>query len=177
MSPRRASTDTPRIYVADLAAYNAGTLHGEWIDADQGADHIRDEIRKILAASPEPGSEEYAIHDFEGFGPVKIAEYEALDTVARIGELISEHGGIFAHVLHYYDNDVDEAVQALEERYQGAHNSLADWAQQFAEETGQGDCGPYSNYIDWEAVGRDAEMNGDVFTIEVDGQVHVFYSN
>ena len=26
---------TPRIYVADLAAYNAGRLHGVWIDATQ----------------------------------------------------------------------------------------------------------------------------------------------
>ena len=32
--------DTPRIYVACLAAYNGGTLHGEWIDADQSADDI-----------------------------------------------------------------------------------------------------------------------------------------
>jgi Antirestriction protein (ArdA) len=28
----------PRIYVACLAAYNNGRLHGEWIDADQPAD-------------------------------------------------------------------------------------------------------------------------------------------
>jgi len=35
------ATDTPRIYVACLAAYNAGKLHGEWIDADQDAEAIR----------------------------------------------------------------------------------------------------------------------------------------
>jgi hypothetical protein len=28
-------TITPSIYVADLAAYNAGILHGIWIDATQ----------------------------------------------------------------------------------------------------------------------------------------------
>ena len=40
---------TPRIYVACLAAYNSGQLHGAWIDADQSADAIHDEIRAICA--------------------------------------------------------------------------------------------------------------------------------
>ena len=35
----------PRIYVACLAAYNAGYLHGAWIDANQTADQIEDEIQ------------------------------------------------------------------------------------------------------------------------------------
>ena len=34
----------PKIYVACLAAYNNGILHGRWIDANQDADTIRDEI-------------------------------------------------------------------------------------------------------------------------------------
>ena len=33
-----AATSGPRIYVASLSDYNAGRLHGEWIDADQGAE-------------------------------------------------------------------------------------------------------------------------------------------
>ena len=32
------TTTTPKIYVACLASYNAGILHGRWIDADQDAD-------------------------------------------------------------------------------------------------------------------------------------------
>jgi antirestriction protein len=51
------TTTTPRIYVACLAAYNNGELHGEWIDADQSADAIRKEINKMLATSPEPNAE------------------------------------------------------------------------------------------------------------------------
>ena len=30
-----------RIYVADLAAYNAGYLHGVWIDASQDLEDIQ----------------------------------------------------------------------------------------------------------------------------------------
>lgn len=31
---------TPRIYVACLASYNNGVLHGRWIDANQSADDL-----------------------------------------------------------------------------------------------------------------------------------------
>ena len=43
--------DRPRIYVACLAAYNDGRLHGRWIAATT-ADEIRTQVRAMLAASP-----------------------------------------------------------------------------------------------------------------------------
>jgi len=52
-----------RIYVASLSDYNAGRLHGAWIDATQDADEIEAEVQEMLAASPEPIAEEWAIHD------------------------------------------------------------------------------------------------------------------
>ena len=168
--------DRPRIYVADLAAYNAGNLRGVWIDADQDADAIRAEIQTMLAESPEPGAEEWAIHDYEGFGGIKLHESEDLDEVARLAELLSEHGDLFAKLVdHFGRDDLDEAVRAMEESYAGEYDSLADWAQQFAEDTGPPDCGPYTDYIDWESFARDAEMGGDIFTIETGGKVHVFH--
>ena len=60
-------TEPVRIYVACLAAYNNGVLHGRWIDAARGEDHIWEETRAMLAASPIPDAEEWAIHDYEGF--------------------------------------------------------------------------------------------------------------
>lgn len=41
-----------RIYVASLADYNAGRLHGEWIDAHQTADELHSAVTAMLAASP-----------------------------------------------------------------------------------------------------------------------------
>ena len=61
----------PRIYVACLSSYNAGRLHGRWIDCDQTAEEIREEIRLMLEESPEPWAEEWAIHDYEGFGGLR----------------------------------------------------------------------------------------------------------
>jgi antirestriction protein len=172
------TADGPRIYVADLAAYNAGVLRGAWIDAHQDAEQIQAEIATMLADSPEPGAEEWAIHDYEGFEGVKLGEHEDLEEVAQIAELLAQHGPLFGKVVDHFGRDyLEEAIRAMEESYAGEYDTLADWAEQFAEDTGSGDCGPYSNYIDWERVARDAELGGDIFTIETDdGKVHVFNS-
>ena len=42
-----------RIYVACLAAYNNGRLHGVWIDATDDIDDIQDQINEMLESSPE----------------------------------------------------------------------------------------------------------------------------
>ncbi|MEP0315093.1 MAG: antirestriction protein ArdA, partial [Hyphomonas sp.] len=65
-SPRAAGAaptpaPRPRIYVACLAAYNNGCLHGRWI-AVTTPDEIMSEVRAMLADSPLPDAEEWAIH-------------------------------------------------------------------------------------------------------------------
>jgi len=46
-----------RIYVADLAAYNNGKLHGVWINACDDLEDIQEQVNKMLAKSPEIGGE------------------------------------------------------------------------------------------------------------------------
>jgi len=53
--------DTPRIYVACLAAYNNGRLHGRWIEAADPHE-VWEQVSAMLAASPESDAEEWAIH-------------------------------------------------------------------------------------------------------------------
>lgn len=167
-------TDQPRIYVACLAAYNSGRLHGAWIDAARDAWELWDDIRAMLQASPEAGAEEYAIHDYEGFGGVRIAEGEAIDRVAEIAAFIVEHGALGAAVLDHCNDDLAEAREAITERYLGMHASLADYVQELTEE-----CMTIPErlrgYIDWQAMARDAELGGDLFTIQMSyEEVHVF---
>lgn len=165
---------TLRIYVACLAAYNNGYLHGVWIDADQDAWAIHDAIAVMLKASPVADAEEYAIHDYEGFMGVRLHEYTGLDRVAEIAAFLSEFGEIGAALTEYFGGDIDEARVALNERYYGAFTSLADYVQDVTEdsliipET-------LRYYIDWQAMARDAEMSGDLFTIETaHDEIHVF---
>ncbi len=168
------SHSTPRIYVACLAAYNNGYLHGAWIDADQDADQIRDEIAAMLARSPIEHAEEYAIHDYEGFEGVSISEYAGIDSVALIAKFIAEHGALGAGLLEQFGGDMDQAETALQDCYHGQFASLADYMEELTTESVTiPEALRY--YVDWEGMARDADMSGDLFTIETaHGEVHVF---
>lgn len=166
----------PRIYVACLAAYNNGWLHGVWIDVEDDADAVRDAINAMLKTSPVPGAEEYAIHDHEGFGGVEIAEYAGVDKVVRIASFLRARGTLGALVLEHFCGDLDAAASALDEDYRGVFGSLADCYQDMTEET-LTIPEALRLYIDWEAMGRDARLNGEVFTVETaHDEVHVFWS-
>ena len=169
------SDSTPRIYVACLAAYNSGYLHGAWIDADQDADQIRDEITAMLARSPVEDAEEYAIHDYEGFEGVSISEYAGIDGVARMAAFIAEHGALGAGLLEQFGGDMDQAESTLEDCYHGQFASLADYMEELTAESGTTIPEALRYYIDWEAMARDAEMGGEFFTIETArDEVHIF---
>ena len=170
------SDSNPRIYVACLAAYNNGYLHGAWIDADQGADEIRSEIAAMLARSPIEHAEEYVIHDYEGFEGVTISEYAGIDNVARLGAFVAEHGALGAGLLEQFSDDIDQAESTLEDCYHGQFTSLADYMEELTTESVTiPEALRY--YVDWVAMARDAEMGGDLFTIETaHGEVHVFSS-
>ena len=165
-----------RIYVACLAAYNNGFLHGTWIDAGPDADQIRDEIAAMLARSPIEDAEEYAIHDYEGFEGVNISEYAGIDSVARMAAFIAEHGALGAGLLEQFSGDMDQAETALQDCYHGQFDSLAEYVEELTTESITiPEALRY--YVDWQAMARDAEMSGDIFTIETaHGKIHVFSS-
>lgn len=172
---QRDETTSPRIYVACLAAYNNGILHGAWINALQDDDSIFTDISHILRASPMPGAEEYAIHDYEGFHGATVEEYSSLIQVSQMAEFISQHGPLGGAILAHCGSNVEDA-NAMLENYLGCFSSLADYIE---DATVQCTTIPDNliHYIDWEAMARDAEMSGDMFVIEIGyGQVHVFAS-
>ena len=168
-----SNTHTPRIYVACLAAYNNGILHGAWIDADS-EDEIRDGIADMLRRSPIPNAEEFAIHDYENFGEVRVSEYMGIDKVAELAVFIAEHGSLGSGVLAHFSGDLKEAQEALQDCYLGCFASLADYVQDMTEEITEIPEG-LRYYIDWKALARDGEINGDWFTVETDyEEIHVF---
>ena len=165
-----------RIYVACLAAYNNGILHGVWIDATQDVHDIWTEIRAMLRASPEVDAEEHAIHDYEGFGSLRLRVHEGLEGVCDKAAFIEEHGELGAAVAEYYGGDIEEAKRALEKHYTGQYRSLAEFAEEMTEEAGTEIPQNLAHYIDYEAMGRDMAIN-DVLAIETRfDEVHVFWS-
>lgn len=128
------TTDTPRVWIGSLAAYNNGDLVGEWTDATD-LEELETVAARVVAKG---GGEEFALFDRDGFGGL-IGEYTPLETVAAIAGLIEHHGPGFAlycanHGLS--ESDAAEAEDDFLESYAGAWRDGADYAEHLAEETG-----------------------------------------
>lgn len=168
------ATDEPSVYVADLAAYNNGHLHGVWIDATDELDDIHAQIRAMLAASPVPDAEEIAIHDAQGFGAWAVGEYEDLATVHAVAVAIAEHGAAMREWLGY-GGDVD----TFEDAYLGEYASRADFAEELADELGclerDGRADRWPLYaIDWDRAANDLFLDGYTDLPAPSGGIYVF---
>lgn len=178
----KPATFKPKIYVACLAAYNSGTLHGEWIDADQHSEDICAEIKSMLDASPVPDAEEWAIHDHEDFGGLEIDEHEAIGTVAVVARLVKRHGEPFVawakdRGISSDWTDDDEIETSFLEAYQGCYQSMAEYVEELLEEVVDKLPKEYRHYFDYEKYGRDQCLTGYYWTADASGGgVHIFAS-
>lgn len=175
-----------RIYVACLASYNNGVLHGRWIDVEgKDADDIQEEVNAILRESrfpnvtvefegkEVPSAEEWAIHDHEGFGNM-IGEYTSFEDVAKIAEGLSgDHALAFRWLVEDRSMDPDDAADKAEEVsiFQdkdawSEEDLLASYAQELADDCYSEEIENLPNlfkyHIDWKGVGRDLRIGGDV---------------
>lgn len=177
-----AATSAPRVYVASLADYNAGRLHGEWIDLDDTQD-LDERVQAMLRRSPEPVAEEWAIHDYEGFGPLRLSEYESLDTISMLAEGIRLHGPALAHWVTLEDETTSSDLLArFEDAYLGHWESIEAFAESLFDAFGyqeildQAIPEHLQAYVrfDAEAFARDLNLGGDITTSEGDHGVYVF---
>ena len=173
-----------RIYVASLSDYNAGYLHGTWIEVNDEFT-MREQIEAMLAESPTAKAEgcpaeEWAIHDFEGFGDVRLSEYEDIDWIVALAEGAEEHGDAFlAWVAHEPAHNRD--ASDFQEAFLGEWPSLADYVEDYWEQCGEapkasgGSCWHPANYTDWEKMAQDLDASGDFLVLDaLNGGVFVF---
>ncbi|MBE9176801.1 antirestriction protein ArdA [Synechocystis salina LEGE 06155] len=164
---------SPEIYVACLASYNNGLLHGEWISANQDEDEIMAEIEAMLKVSPMRDAEEWAIHDYQNFGGIELKEYEDIETIAKLGQALAEHGEAMAAYYKCYDN-----LENFEDYYLGEYESEEDFVYDYFEQIGQLEAiekaGLDSFYIDFEKLAHDWFIN-DFYSAEISyNKVYVF---
>lgn len=129
------------IYVASLADYNAGRLHGKHIKIHgQDAEEIYAEIKRdVLGTSREPVAEEWAIHDHEGFGKYRVSEYESIERIALFGKVAQELDdendteaflywiGASQVDTNDYLDDVDGIVEKFREQFRGTWDSFKEF--------------------------------------------------
>lgn len=141
------SDNTPKVYIADLAAYNEGTSVGEWIDLSDfsSGEEVMDKIQELLAKWSEEQKverEEYSVNDFENF-PEKmysdsmgeesfqkvIDYYEAVKDADYPTEVIEEYAS-------QTGNDIADAVSNMNDAYQGKFSSSTDLAKNWVDSVG-----------------------------------------
>ena len=129
--------DQPRVYVASLADYNAGRLHGVWLDANQDAEDLLAQVTDMLNGSIEEDAEEFAVHDYEGFGLLRLGEYESLKVVSKLAAGIVEHGPAFAAWAEQVGMaEATEQRAAFDEGFLGSWDSELAYAEQLADDFG-----------------------------------------
>jgi len=165
-----------RVYITCLAAYNHGILHGCWIDVTT-PDEIAAEVRTMLAASPMPDAEEFAIHASEGFEGVALSEYASCLTICELAAFITEHGKLGAKLLTQFGYEPEDARRAFED-YAGQYCSAAEFAEEMMQDCGTEIPEPLRYYIDWEALARDMALNGEIITVQTCfDEVHIFWTH
>jgi antirestriction protein len=173
----------PRIYVASVADDNAGRTHGRWIAADQPVEDIEAEIQEMLAESPGSDAEDWAIHEYEGFGMLRLYEHESLDFIREVADGIAAHGEAFAAFVDVAERDVERFFM-FDGIYRGRWESVAAYAQAVLNEWGVEEALAGLGLPDWvqryvtvdvEGVAQEL-LHGGVTAVEsVAGRgVHVF---
>jgi len=164
----------PKIYVACLAAYNAGHLHGRWLDAAREPDEIQDDICAILESSPVMSGGDYAIHDYEDFGPMHLEEYHDIAEVSRLAQFIEEYGEPFAAFASHVGADF-ATEESFQDAYHGRWDSERDYAEHVFDELYLHELPEHLRcYIDYEAFARDLFLDGHYSLHSSDFGVHVF---
>lgn len=154
------ATSGPAIYVACLASYNSGHLHGAWLNLGDvprlNASDIQEGIDYVLKTSPVPNAEEYAVHDSQGIPAILGDEWPDLEALAEWVTTWQEceGNGNNGDTFRRYCDHIGQTVTADEftDAYQGTFNSEADFAEDFYEQTGQMPTDSLASYIDWDRV-------------------------
>jgi antirestriction protein len=172
--------DRPRVYVASLSDYNAGILHGEWIDATQEPEDLHEAVQAMLEHSPTRNAEEFAIHDYEHFGHYRPDEYDSLEWISRVARGTVEHGEAFSAWAEHCHHDPEE-LDKFEDAYLGEWGSLTEYAEELLDDLGCLDISerapemiaPYLR-VNVAAFARDVELSGALTVVEHSRGVWLF---
>lgn len=149
-----------KIYVANLGKYNEGILQGEWFTLPEEMETIS----KAIGLNAE--YEECAIHDYEAPEGLKISEYSSIAKLNEIAERLDEMDEDEAKAaLALLGNgnfvEFEDAADNVDNgRFYHDCENMSDVA--YDSYTVNGDMEedhPLFNYIDWERVGRDMDLN------------------
>jgi antirestriction protein len=140
------NNETPRIYVANLEAYNNGKLVGIWLDLGDydDAKELMKEINNFIKNS---GGDEYAIHDTENIPSSLYSEYMGENDFQEIYNMmeLAEENHLPLEVVMMVINEYGES--AVEE-FMGKYDNEEDFAEQLVDDLGIENFIDFQSYLD-----------------------------
>ena len=168
-------------YIACLASYNNGCLHGAWVDLEVAStvEEVQKCIDWVMATSPTPGAEEYAVYDWSGV-PRSISgqEWPYWEEVLTLVGAIDEHGEAF-QLWHENAPGYNTDPSDFERDYVGSYESGADYARDYFEERHGAALEQLQEVtfaIDWEAVWERGDISQYFWGSQGDKGFHVYRS-
>jgi antirestriction protein len=180
-----AREDTPKVWIGCLAAYNAGELHGRWVQATD-LDELESARVHVIRTSPVWKSggmaEEHAVMDYDGFGSLSAAlgEWPDFKTLAVVGEAIEKHGEVFIAYVEACEPTLnDEVASGFDDAYRGEWDSENAYAEDFISECGFAGVQQIPDellpYLDMDMIAREIFRHGPMISRpSASGRVHVF---
>lgn len=179
--PELLPDQPPRIYVADVAAHEAGRVHGRWIDATDPLPELQEQIVALLMASPVPNADRYTIDAHTGFNTDKIQKDTPLAVIAKIAHGVYRYGPAYSAYLSVIDVNDEDALERFDDLHVGTFDSPEAWARAFGDDlqweqhldsvVGKGIRQFIS--IDYKKFAYEARQHWDIVE-GPDGKTHVF---
>jgi antirestriction protein len=167
------SVSTPPIYLA-VATYRQGKFCGRWIDLPQEMERIHYEVQQRLSDNPTPTINSFIIHDLEALGSLEPKLYENIESLQEKMMSLLDRKDLGVQLLTYFHGEINLATEALHDHYRGAYDSELEYAIHFfnnhyLENTPEEVQDSIDYTLFWEAI-----FNHDYFSLEAEGQFHVF---
>ena len=140
------NNETPKIYVANLEAYNNGKLVGIWLDMDD-YDDAKELMREINNFIKNSGGDEYAIHDTENIPSSLYSEYMGENDFQEIYNMmeLAEENHLPLEVVMMVINEYGES--AVQE-FMGKYDNEEDFAEQLVDDLGIENFIDFQSYLD-----------------------------
>lgn len=170
-----------RIYLTDLAAYNKGFLHGEWISLP--CDNLQEQLNKILKAGEalcfiEEGyyekHEEWFISDYE-WEEIEVFSVEEYDNIHMLNKAASrleeldkrELKAVSFLLLENFASSIEDALTKLDDVIVYQNTTMEDLAYDLINECYEVDKLPsiIANHIDYDGVASDLLLEGRYYRI------------
>ena len=163
-----------RIYFTNLGKYNEGTLQGEWLELPCTSEEL-DAVKERIGINAQ--YEEWFITDYEtDIEGVEVGEYSNIDELNELAEQLEELEEDGKKAIQACLLDGYTFAEALEKVNNGDYciywdcDNMTDVAYEVVEQCGYLQNVPeqVARYFDYEAFGRDLDIEGKFYNIDGD---------